>query len=422
MDYINIIIFLIALLFSAFFSGMKVAFLNVNLFKLEIDNQQGSFSGRILSRFIKNDRNFIATMLIGNILSLTVLVIWMAKLLDNPLGIFVKGNDGLIILLQIIIAAITIIVLTEFLPKATFQINPNRILKILVFPLMFFYVILYPLTQLFMGLSNVFFRIFKIKPKKTEVNFSKVGLDDYVRDLNERMEIEGNVENEVQILQNALDFSGVKARDCMIPRTDIVAMEFDSSIEDLRQKFVETGLSKIIIYRDSIDNIIGYAHGFELFKKPKSIKEVLIPLVFVPEATTASDLLKIFQQQHGNIAIVLDEFGGTSGLVTIEDVIEEIFGDIEDEHDKDNLLEQQIDATTFRLSARHDIDYLNETYDLGLEESSEYETIGGLVLHHLESIPVEGTTLDLEKHKIKIESVSDRRIETVELKIIDLDT
>jgi CBS domain containing-hemolysin-like protein len=246
--------------------------------------------------------------------------------------------------------------------------------------------------------------------------FSKIDLDDYVRDLNERMEEEGELDNEMQILQNALGFSNIKARDCMIPRTDIVAYDIETTVEDIKTKFIETGLSKILIYRDTIDNIIGYVHSFELFKKPKRIKEVLIPIAFVPEAIPAKDLLELFAKQHGNIAIVVDEFGGTSGLVTIEDVVEEIFGEIEDEHDSDELLEQKLDLKTYLFSARQDIDYLNEEYELELEESTEYDTLGGLVLHHLESIPEEGTILELEDYTMRIEQTSDRRIEIIRIK------
>lgn len=231
------------------------------------------------------------------------------------------------------------------------------------------------------------------------------------------MEDENELDNEMQILQNALDFSNIKARDCMIPRTDIVAMDIESPIEELKDRFIETRLSKILIFRDTIDDIIGYVHSFELFKKPERIKEVLIPLSFVPEAILAKDLLEIFGKQHGNIAIVVDEFGGTSGLITIEDVVEEIFGEIEDEHDENELIEQQIDPTTYLFSARQDIDHLNESFDFELEESSEYETLGGLVLYHLESIPEEGTFLELEKYSMRIEEVSDRRIETIRLKV-----
>ena len=419
MDPSSILIIVIALAASAFFSGMEIAFVTANRLKIELDSQKGTFSGKILSNFVKYDSRFIATMLLGNNIALVVYGIWMAKLLEPSISSWVYGNEALILTIQTIISTLLILVTAEFLPKATFQINPNRVLQVLSFPLVVLYTILYPLTIFTMFLSNGFLKIFRVDTKNGKTAFSKVDLNDYVRDLNERMDEESELDNEMQILQNALGFSQVKARDCMIPRTDIVALEVESSVEEMKDKFIETGLSKILIYRDTIDNVIGYAHSFELFKKPARIKEILIPIAFVPEAIPAKDLLELFAKQHGNIAIVVDEYGGTSGLVTIEDVVEEIFGDIEDEHDSDELLEKRIDEKTFLFSARQDIDYLNEAFDLEFEESPEYETLGGLVLHHLESIPEEGTVLEIENYRITIESVSDRRIEEIKVELLD---
>lgn len=419
MDPTSIAIILIALIASAFFSGIEIAFVSANRLKIELDKQKGLLSGKILSRFVKHDSDFIATMLLGNSAALVVYSIWAAKLIEPFISPLVGGNEALTLLFQTILSTLLILVTAEFLPKATFQINPNRMLHLLSLPLALFYWLLYPLTMLTMFISNGIFKLFGVKTKNAKTAFTKIDLDDYVRDLNERMEEEGGLDNEMQILQNALSFSEVKARDCMIPRTDIVAVDLESSIEDLKNQFIETGLSKILIYKESIDDIIGYVHSFELFKKPKYIKEVLIPVGFVPEAAMAKDLLKMFPKQHGNITVVVDEFGGTAGLVTIEDVVEEIFGDIEDEHDVGDLLEQRINENTYLFSARQDLDYLNETYNLNLEESTEYETLGGLVLHYLESIPETGTILELENYRVKIEAVTDRRIEIIELKILD---
>jgi len=416
MDPSSLIIILVALAGSAFFSGMEIAFVTANRLKIELDNQKGSIPGKILSNFVKNDSRFIATMLLGNNIALVVYGIWMANLMEPWVSNLVGGNEALVLTVQTILSTLLILVTAEFLPKATFQINPNRVLQFLSFPLVVIYVLLYPLTLFTMILSNAVLKLFKMDVETGKTAFSKIDLDDYVRDLNERMEEEGELDNEMQILQNALGFSNIKARDCMIPRTDIVAYDIETTVEDIKTKFIETGLSKILIYRDTIDNIIGYVHSFELFKKPKRIKEVLIPIAFVPEAIPAKDLLELFAKQHGNIAIVVDEFGGTSGLVTIEDVVEEIFGEIEDEHDSDELLEQKLDLKTYLFSARQDIDYLNEEYELELEESTEYDTLGGLVLHHLESIPEEGTILELEDYTMRIEQTSDRRIEIIRIK------
>jgi CBS domain containing-hemolysin-like protein len=275
------------------------------------------------------------------------------------------------------------------------------------------YLVLYIPTLIVMALSSIFLRLLKADQSKEKQVFSKVDLEHYVQDISSRIREEQEMGNEMTILQNALDFSSLKARDCMIPRTEIVAIEMDDTIELLHKTFTDTGLSKIIVYRDSIDNIIGYVHSFEMFKKPKSIKQLLLPIAFVPAAIPGKDLLELFAKQSGNIAVVVDEFGGTAGIITIEDVIEEIFGEIEDEHDTEDWLEQKISDKEYLFSARVDIDYLNEEYDFELPEDDEYETLGGLVIHVLESIPEAGTEVELEQAKLIIEQVSDRRIELV---------
>jgi putative hemolysin len=418
MDPSSILVIVSALIASAFFSGAEIAFVSSNKLKIELDKNKGLLSGKILSRFVEKDSRFIATMLLGNNIALVVYGIYMAKLVEPWLAQFMD-SDGLILLSQTVFSTLLILVTAEFLPKATFQINPNRALQLLSAPLWLVHKLLFPLTLFTMFLSNGVLRLFKVDTANSKAVFSKVDLDDYVKDLSERMEDKNELDNEMEILQNALAFSNIKARDCMIPRTDIVALSIEDDIDELKKQFIETGLSKIIIYRDTIDNIIGYVHSFELFKSPGRIKEILIPISFVPEAIPGKELLELFTKQHGNIAIVVDEFGGTSGLVTIEDVIEEIFGDIEDEHDKDALLEEKINEFKYLFSARQDIDYLNEEYELELEESTEYETLGGLILHHTESIPEPGAIVLLEKYKLTIKEVSDRRIEVIELEVLE---
>ena len=418
MDPSSILVIVSALIASAFFSGAEIAFVSSNKLKIELDKNKGLLSGKILSRFVEKDSRFIATMLLGNNIALVVYGIYMAKLVKPWLAQFMD-SDGLILLSQTVFSTLLILVTAEFLPKATFQINPNRALQLLSAPLWLVHKLLFPLTLFTMFLSNGVLRLFKVDTANSKAVFSKVDLDDYVKDLSERMEDKNELDNEMEILQNALAFSNIKARDCMIPRTDIVALSIEDDIDELKKQFIETGLSKIIIYRDTIDNIIGYVHSFELFKSPGRIKEILIPISFVPEAIPGKELLELFTKQHGNIAIVVDEFGGTSGLVTIEDVIEEIFGDIEDEHDKDALLEEKINEFNYLFSARQDIDYLNEEYELELEESTEYETLGGLILHHTESIPEPGAVVLLEKYKLTIKEVSDRRIEVIELEVLE---
>ena len=271
-------------------------------------------------------------------------------------------------------------------------------------------------TQVVVSLSNVFLKILGVDSNNNKKVFSKVDLEYYVQDMNSRIQQEEDFGNEMQILQNALDFDMVKARDCMIPRIDIVSVDLNEDISVIHKKFSETGLSKIIIYKDSIDNIIGYVHSFEMFKKPKSIKQILLPIAFVPEANSGMELLRLFSENNGNIAVVVDEYGGTAGVVTIEDVIEEIFGDIEDEHDHEDLLEQQLGEDEYRFSARHEVDYLNAEYDLGLEESEDYETLGGLIIYHLENIPDAGTKVELDDWQMVVEQVSENRIDVVRIK------
>ena len=266
-----------------------------------------------------------------------------------------------------------------------------------------------------MLISGFFLRLLKSSGESSSKVFTKVDLEHFVHDLSNRLNEEEDFGKEMQILRNALDFSNIKARDCMVPRPEIIAVDVEEDIELLKRQFIETGLSKILVYRESIDNIIGYVHSFEMFKKPASIKQILLPIAFVPSAIAGKELLELFSKQSGNIAVVVDEYGGTAGVVTIEDVMEEIFGDIEDEHDAEDLLEEQIGENEYRFSARTDIDYLNEKYHLRLPESEEYDTLGGLIIHELESIPESGDSLDIGEHMLVIEQVTDRRIEVVRI-------
>ena len=414
MDLAVLSIIFLSLLASAFFSGSEIAFVSCNRLKIELDKQKGMLSGKIISRFILKDSQFIATMLLGNNIALVVYGLYMAKLIQPSLeGYFT--NEVIVLLVQTIFSTLLILVTAEFLPKAVFQINPNGMLQFLAVPLLIVNLILYPLAIFTLSISNGLLRLFRFDVSNSKNVFSKVDLDEYVKDVSERMNDQSDLDNEVEILQNALAFDEIKARDSMIPRTEIVALSVEEDIEQVKNKFINTGLSKIIIYRDSIDNIIGYVHSFELFKNPARIKDILMPISFVPKSMPGKELLELFAKQNGNIAIVVDEFGGTAGLVTIEDVIEEILGDIEDEHDKDQLVEEQIDENTYLFSARQDIDYLNETYDLELEESIEYDTLGGLIIFHTESIPETGDQLKINGFRLQIQEVTDRRIELIRL-------
>lgn len=407
-------IILTTLICSAFFSGMEIAFVSANKLKIELDKKQGLLSGKILSSFVKNTPRFISTMLLGNNISLVIYGMFMAILLEPVFGKFTQ-IPAVILLLQTIISTLIVLVTAEFLPKALFRINPNRTMKFGAIPLVIIYVLLFIPTVMVMSISSLFLRIMKVDTSDSEVAFTKIDLDDYVRDLNDRRDEKVEMENEIQILHNALDFSTTKARECMIPRTEIVAMNITENIEDVSAKFIETGLSKILIYRNSIDNIIGYVHAYELFSQPKSVKQILLPVDIVPEAVLIKNLLEQFTRKKRSIAVVVDEFGGTSGLITVEDIIEEIFGEIKDEHDQAVLLEEKIDETTFLFSGRIEIDYLNQEYGFNFNEDEDYDTLAGLVIHALEDIPEQGTSFEYNRLKLTVTQVSDSRIDLIKI-------
>jgi CBS domain containing-hemolysin-like protein len=409
----SILIIIFTLLSSAFFSGMEIAFISSNRLKIELDRSKGTLVGRILGSFYKNESRFIAMLLLGNNFVLVLFGISAAIVLNPILMSWGIESAGIILLLQTIISTILVLIVAEFLPKALVQLNPNSFLRLAALPMSVIYIVLIVPTEVVLFISNLILKLFKTEGDSDEKVFSKVDLEHYVQDLNDRIKEEEDFGNEMQILQNALDFSSLKARDCMIPRPEITAIEVEEDIEVLHKLFVQTGLSKILVYRDNIDNIIGYVHSFEMFKMPTTIKQILMPLAFVPEAIPGKELLEMFTAQAGNIAVVVDEYGGTSGIITIEDVIEEIFGEIEDEHDTEDWIEEEIEENEWRFSARADIDYLNDNYGVNIPESDDYDTLGGLVLHHLESIPESGVVLELERHFYVIEEVSDRRIEIV---------
>ncbi|MCX6192253.1 MAG: hemolysin family protein [Flavobacteriia bacterium] len=413
------IIILISLFFSAFFSGMELAYLSSNRLKIEVEKSQGTWQGKLKNIFYKNQSTMIALLLLGNNFALVIYGIKAADILNPILEDFGMSNEALLLISQTILSTLLVLITAEFLPKAIVQINPNRFLNIGTLPLFIVFLILYLPTQCVLFLSGFVLKLTGGKKKTTEKVFSKVDLAHYVDDISSRINNEQAMSNEMVILSNALDFSKVKARDCMIPRTEMVTIEIDDELSHLKELFIEKGLSKIIVYRKSIDNIIGCVHSFDLFKSPKSIKEILKSIEFVPAVMSGKELLEMFTTQSGNIAVVTDEYGGTAGIVTIEDVIEEIFGEIEDEHDKEALKEERISDSEFRFSARVEIDYLINSFKFDIIASDEYDTLGGLIIHELESIPVVGEQLTYRNIRIEIEEVSERRIELVKLTILN---
>jgi putative hemolysin len=415
LDYLLV---LISLLFSAFFSGMELAYLASNRLKIEVQIKQKTFQGKILSILYKKDSTMIAMLLLGNNIALVVYGISAANILNPVISEWGITNDASVLILQTLLSTLLVLVTAEFLPKAIVQINPNNFLNIGSLILLVIFWILFLPTQVILLLSNLILKLFGIQNQNSDKVFSKVDLEHYVDDLSSRIKAEQEFSNEMLILRNALDFSNVKARDCMVPRTEIIAVEIDEELEVVQKIFISKGLSKIIVFRDSIDNIIGYVHSYDLFTRPKTIKQVLKPISFVPTVITGKELMEKFTKQAGSLAVVTDEYGGTAGIITLEDVIEEIFGEIEDEHDNEDWMEERINDKEFLFSARVDIDYLIETYNLDLEESNEYETLAGLMIFHLEKIPEPNTTLRIGNYKFIIEEVSDRKIEKVRL-IID---
>ncbi len=413
-EYILVLVSLVA---SAFFSGMEIAYLASNRLKIEVQKKQGSIKSKVISIFYNNESTMIALLLLGNNVALVVYGMAAAEILnpilDNSWGIH---NEAYRLVLQTLISTLLVLVTAEFLPKAVVQINPNRFLNIGSAPMLIIYILLYIPTQIVLFISSSILRLFGTKHESSDKVFSRVDLEHYVDDLASRIKSEEEMSKDMHILRNALDFSNIKARDCMIPRTEMVAVDIDENIDELKALFIEKGLSKIIIYRDSIDNVIGYVHSFDLFKNPNSIKQILKPVPFVPEVITGKELLEKFTGERSNMAIVTDEYGGTAGLVTLEDIIEEIFGEIEDEHDKEDWMEEKISNNEFLFSARVEIDYLIDTYGLKLEESDEYETLAGLIIHQLETIPEKGRTLELNGYTLTIEEVSERKIEKVRIK------
>jgi CBS domain containing-hemolysin-like protein len=417
-----IILILVSILFSAFFSGMEIAFVSSNKLRIEIDRKQKKVFAPLVSFFNKQPSRFIATMLVGNNIALVIYGITFAMLLEDPLrNILGKHSDAATLLVQTLISTLIILLTAEFLPKALFRLNPNNSLRLLSIPIMLFYVILYPISILTIGISNMTMKyLFRVSPdtEATKQVFGKVDLDHFLTTVQPETYTHGEETGDLKIFQNALEFSGLKVRDCMIPRPDVIALEVDATIEDLSERFIETGLSRILIYRDTIDNVIGYVNSKDLFRKPAQIKSHLKTIPIVPETLPVNKLLTNFIKEGQSIALVVDEFGGTSGIITTEDIIEEIFGEIEDEHDSSDLVEKQLEEGRYLLSGRHEIDYLNEKYFLGIPDSEEYDTLAGYIIYHYESIPEKDTTVELDNFLITITDVSSNRVEEVDLRVI----
>jgi len=411
-------IILVSLLFSAFFSGMEIAYVSANKIHLEIEKKRSSLIAAVLKRITRRPSKFIATMLVGNNIALVIYGLFMGDVLMQwiPLDGFYE------LLVHTLISTLVILWTAEFLPKVFFQIYANQLVVILSIPAYIFYLLFSVISEWVIWISDFVLRVlFRTPGDDLQLSFSKVELGHYINEQMESLEVEDEVDSEIQIFQNALEFSDVKAREVMIPRTEVIGVEVSTSPKELGQKFTETGLSKILVYQENLDNILGYVHSFELFKKPQVIHQVLMPVVFIPETMLAKDILQALTRKRKSIAVVVDEYGGTAGIITVEDIIEELFGEIEDEHDSMALVEQEIESGHWRFSARLEVDYLNETYKLDLPEGEQYETLGGLVVHVAEEIPEQGEVIGIEDFNLTIVEVSNTKIELVELQRKDQD-
>ena len=410
----------ISLSFSAFFSGMEIAFISSSKIKIELDNKKGEFSAKILSFFNGKPAWFIAAMLIGNNIAMVIYTLYITDLIEPYLLIF-SFNQTIVLLLQTIFSTFFILLFAEFLPKAVFRLNPNATLRFFSLVLFVFYVLLWPITAFVVLLSNLVLKIFGNHEQQDKVSFKKTDLDLYISELKKDLDGGEEMEHDVKIFHNALSFSEVISRDCMVPRNEIVALEIDDNMEELKQLFIDSGHSRIIIFKDNIDNIIGYVHSTEQFKMPVSIKSMLIPVSIVPESMSAIKLLEDFIDKKRSVSVVVDEYGGTSGILTMEDIMEEIFGEIDDEHDQEELVHQIIDNDTYLFSARLEIDFINEKYRLKLPVKEEYETLSGMIVSYAETIPEKGTIFQIDNYELKVLEVDETKISKVQLKIIEED-
>lgn len=418
MDQQYLIFVLLSLFFSALFSGLEIAFVSANRLHIELQSKQGKMTGRILAVFVQNPSQFIGTTLLGNTVSLVLYGIFMAYLLGPPIAYilpdFIENQAGVMIL-QTVISTLIVLVTAEFIPKSIFILNPNSMLSFFSYPFVIIYYLMYPIVWIVVKLSKiVIVYVLNLEYSEDKPVFKITDLNSFIQNY---LDTKGDeVEIDTKIFDNAVDFKKVKVRECMVPRTDIMAVEVDDDITELKKIFIESGHSKIIVYRETIDDVIGYCHHLELFKKPKLISDILTPIIIVPESALANELLVQFIKERKSMALVVDEFGGTSGIVSMEDIIEEIFGEIEDEYDSDDLVEQKLSETEYLLSARHEIDYLNEKYLWNLP-SGDFETLAGFILSLAEDIPQKGESIAFGPYTFIITSKQEHRIDTVKLKI-----
>lgn len=412
------VIIILTLISCAFFSGIEIAFISANKLRLELKNKQGSFTARLLSPFVKNPSKFISTTLVGNNISLVIYSLVMEESVLHPFFIRVLPtqfqNEFLLLFAETLISTLFILFTAEFLPKVLFRINPDAILEVLALPFLFFYALFYPVVLLTTYLARkLLIGLFKLEWNESKPVFTKVDLDQYISD-SANLDLEEDADVDTEIFKNALEFGNVILRECMVPRTEITAVSHTIDISGLKDVFISSGHSKVLVYEDSVDHVTGYVHSASLFRNPRNLKEITIPIIIATEATPARDLLNQFTQQRKSIAVVVDEFGGTAGLVTLEDILEEIFGEIEDEFDGERLLEE-VQEDKYIFSARLEVDYLNSKYQLMIPEG-EYETLGGFLFNVFQAIPSAGDRIRHGENEYTVTGVDGNRIESVEVR------
>lgn len=417
------ILFLITLILSAFFSGLEIAFITSNKLKIELDKKRGLLNAKIISGFLSDPSKFISTMLVGNAISLVIYGMVSAIIIESLIKIIIPNyfiSSFSLLIIQTLISTLVIITLAEFFPKLLFKINPNYVLKLLAIPAYFFYYLLFPIVIIFTGISKfILVNILKIKINKTAHIFNFGDLQTYINEYkSEQDEVEKEINRDIQLFQNAMEMRNIKIRECLIPRTEIIAIDEEDDIQNLKKKFIETGFSKILIYKENIDNITGYVHSGDIFKDPSDIKSVMRNILYVPESMMANKLLTVLIQQRKSIAVVVDEFGGTAGILTVEDLIEEIFGEINDEYDTDEFTEKKINENEYVFSGRLEIDYINEKYGLNLPESNEYETLAGFIIHNFQSIPKINDEILIDPFLFIILQSTENKILQVKVKLI----
>ena len=415
----TMVIMLVALFFSALFSGLEIAFVSADRLRFEMDVERHTFSSRLLERFFRNPNIYISTMLVGNNIALVLYSTMMAHLIEALLSKipgFYVANDFLLIVIETLVSTAIVIVIGEFVPKTLFRSNPNGKLNILAFPIYLIYIILYPISLFTTWLSRIILRIIgvRIDKENTVKAFSKVDLDYFVQSGLTGANEDSQPDSEVQIFQNVLDFSNVKTRDCMVPRNEVCAVEREVSWNALRERFIETGYSKILVYEGDMDHIIGYIHSSELFRHKNDWREHIQTVPFVPETLAAQKLMKQLMARKKSLAVVVDEFGGTSGIVSLEDIIEEILGDIQDEHDVTNLIAKKTDDG-WLLSGRMEISHVNEMFGLEIPESDEYMTVGGLILSKAKGFPKVNEKITVDGYTFRVLKKGETKIELVEL-------